>query len=137
MVTRAYKVDTDCRDIRLGVSVVGESQEQAGLSNTGVSDEEQLEEVVVSGSCQQRCPRWPSRSHGVPVQVAGQWRGGEALGVGQQRRTSEIKDVRKRAYHSGFMMTELRSARQMWVLGYALGQLLSSEACDDKGMAEG
>lgn len=49
---RAYEVDTDCGNIGLSVSVVGESQEQAGLSNTGVSDEEQLEEVVVSGSCQ-------------------------------------------------------------------------------------
>lgn len=49
---RAYEVDTDCGDIGLGVSVVGESQEQAGLSNTGVSDEEQLEEVVVSKPCQ-------------------------------------------------------------------------------------
>jgi hypothetical protein len=49
-ITRTYKVDTNCRDIRLSVSIVGESQEQAGLSNTGVSDEEQLEEVVVSDS---------------------------------------------------------------------------------------
>lgn len=48
----AYEVDTDCGDVGLGVSVVGESQEQTGLSNTGVSDEEQLEEVVVSMSCQ-------------------------------------------------------------------------------------
>lgn len=51
-ITRAYEVDTDCGDIRLGVSIIGEPQEQAGLSNTGVSDEEQLEEVVVSVSCQ-------------------------------------------------------------------------------------
>ena len=51
-IIRAYKVDTDCGDIGLGVSVVSESQEQAGLSNTGVSDEEQLEEVVVSSPCQ-------------------------------------------------------------------------------------
>lgn len=48
MTTRAYKVNTDCGDVRLGVSVVGESQKQAGLSNTGVSDEEQFEEVIVS-----------------------------------------------------------------------------------------
>ena len=44
----AYEVDTDGRDVGLGVCVVGESQEQAGLSNTGVTDEEELEEVVVS-----------------------------------------------------------------------------------------
>lgn len=52
VITRAYEVNTDCGDVGLGVSVVGESQEQAGLSDTGVSDEEQLEEVVVSGPCQ-------------------------------------------------------------------------------------
>lgn len=44
----AYEVDTNCGDVGLGVCVVGESQKQAGLSNTGVTDEEELEEVVVS-----------------------------------------------------------------------------------------
>jgi hypothetical protein len=44
----AYKVNTDRRDVGLGVGVVGETQEQARLSNTGVTDEEQLEEIVVS-----------------------------------------------------------------------------------------
>lgn len=46
----AYEVDTDGRDVGLGICVVGESQEQARLSNTGVTDEEKLEEVVVSVS---------------------------------------------------------------------------------------
>lgn len=46
--TDAYKVDTDCGNVGLGVGVVGKSQEQARLSNTGVTDEEQLEEVIVS-----------------------------------------------------------------------------------------
>ena len=45
-----HEVDTDGRDVGLGICVVGESQEQAGLSNTGVTDEEKLEEVVVSVS---------------------------------------------------------------------------------------
>ena len=43
-----YEVDTDGGDVRLGVGVVGKSQQQARLSNTGVTDEEELEEVVVS-----------------------------------------------------------------------------------------
>lgn len=47
-VVNAYEVDTDCGDVGLGVGVVGEPQQQARLSNTGVTDEEQLEEVVVS-----------------------------------------------------------------------------------------
>lgn len=46
--TDAYKVDTDCGNVGLGVGVIGKSQEQARLSNTGVTDEEQLEEVIVS-----------------------------------------------------------------------------------------
>jgi hypothetical protein len=44
----AYEVDTDGRDVALGVRVVGESKQQARLSNTRVTDEEELEEVVVS-----------------------------------------------------------------------------------------
>jgi len=42
------EVHPDSRDVALRVRVVGESQEQAGLSDAGVADEEQLEEVVVS-----------------------------------------------------------------------------------------
>lgn len=44
----AYKVDSDCGNVGLGVGIIGKSQEQARLSNTGVTDEEQLEEVIVS-----------------------------------------------------------------------------------------
>lgn len=44
-----HKIDTDGRDVGLGVGVIGESQKQARLSNTGISDEEELEEIVVSG----------------------------------------------------------------------------------------
>lgn len=44
----AYEVDTDRGDVGLGVGIIGETQQQAGLSHTGVTDEEQLEEVVVS-----------------------------------------------------------------------------------------
>lgn len=43
-----YEVDTDGRDVALGVGVVGEPKEQAGLSDTGVTDEQKLEQVVVS-----------------------------------------------------------------------------------------
>lgn len=44
-----HKVDTNSRDVRLGIGVIGESQQQTRLSNTGISDEEELEEVIVSG----------------------------------------------------------------------------------------
>jgi hypothetical protein len=47
-VSSTYKVNTDSRDVTLGVGVVGETKQQARLSNTGVSDEEELEEVIVS-----------------------------------------------------------------------------------------
>lgn len=45
---QTHEVDTDGRDVGFRVGVIGEPQEKAGLSNTGVSDEEELEEVVVS-----------------------------------------------------------------------------------------
>jgi hypothetical protein len=43
-----YEVDTDGGDVGLGVGIVGKSQQQARLSNTGITDEEELEEIVVS-----------------------------------------------------------------------------------------
>jgi hypothetical protein len=45
----AYEVDADGGDVGLCVGVVGEPQEQARLADTGVTDEQQLEEIVVSG----------------------------------------------------------------------------------------
>ena len=45
----AYKVNADGGDVGLCVGIVGEPQEQARLADTGVTDEQQLEEVVVSG----------------------------------------------------------------------------------------
>jgi hypothetical protein len=56
-----YEVNADCGNVRFCVGVVGESEQQARLSNTAVSDEKQLEEVVVSESSGQsemkRLPR--------------------------------------------------------------------------------
>src|SRR5690242_9536395 len=46
---RTYKVDADGGDVALCVCVVGEPEQQARLSNTRVTDEEELEQVVVSG----------------------------------------------------------------------------------------
>lgn len=43
-----YEVYADGRDVALRVGVVCEPQEQAGLSDAGVTDEEEFEEVVVS-----------------------------------------------------------------------------------------
>lgn len=43
-----YEIDTDCRNVRFRVGVIGKSKEQARLSNTRISDEEELEEIIVS-----------------------------------------------------------------------------------------
>ena len=43
-----YEVNTNGGYVAFSVCVVGESKQQAGLSDSGISDEEQLEEVVVS-----------------------------------------------------------------------------------------
>lgn len=42
------EIDTDGGDVGLGVGIIGKSQQQARLSNTGISDEEELEEIIVS-----------------------------------------------------------------------------------------
>jgi hypothetical protein len=43
-----YEVYPDGGDVALRVRVICETKEQARLSNTGVSDEEELEEIIVS-----------------------------------------------------------------------------------------
>jgi hypothetical protein len=43
-----YEIDADGGDVGFGVCIVGEPQKQARLSDTGITDEEELEEVVVS-----------------------------------------------------------------------------------------
>lgn len=43
-----YKVHTDGGDVAFCVGVIGKTQQQAGLSNARVADEEQLEQVIVS-----------------------------------------------------------------------------------------
>lgn len=48
MVGTTHKVHTYGRDIALRVCVVGETKQQARFTNARVSDEEELEEVVVS-----------------------------------------------------------------------------------------
>lgn len=50
-----YKVNTDGGNVRLGVGVIGKSQQQTRLSNTGITDEEELEEVVVSRIGEEAC----------------------------------------------------------------------------------
>ena len=43
-----HEVNTDGGDVGLSVGIVSESEEETRLSNTRVSDKEELEEVVVS-----------------------------------------------------------------------------------------
>ena len=40
------EVDADGRDVGLGVGVVGEPKEQTRLSNAGVANQEQLEQII-------------------------------------------------------------------------------------------
>jgi len=43
-----YEVNTDSRNVAFRVGVISKTEQQAGLSNTGVSDEEKLKKVIVS-----------------------------------------------------------------------------------------
>jgi len=42
-----FKVHADGGDVALGVGVIGKSEQQTRLSNTRISDKEELEEIVV------------------------------------------------------------------------------------------
>lgn len=43
-----YKIHTNRGDVAFRVGIIGKSKKQARLSNTGVSNKQELEEVVVS-----------------------------------------------------------------------------------------
>ena len=43
-----YEIDANGGDVGLGVGIIGESQQQAGLSDAGVTNKQELEEVIVS-----------------------------------------------------------------------------------------
>lgn len=45
-----YKVNTNGRDVGLGVRVIGETKQQARLSDAGISDQQELEQVIVSAN---------------------------------------------------------------------------------------
>ncbi len=52
LVAGTYEIDTNSGNVGLGVGIIGETEQQARLSYTRVTDEEELEEVVVSaGEC--------------------------------------------------------------------------------------
>lgn len=44
-----FEINTDSGNVRLRIGIVGKPQKKAGLSDTRVSDEEELEEVIVFG----------------------------------------------------------------------------------------
>lgn len=46
----SYKVHPNSRDVAFRVCVVGKSQQQTRLSNTRVTDQQELEKIVVSES---------------------------------------------------------------------------------------
>jgi hypothetical protein len=48
MISYTYEIDANSGDVRFGICIVCESQQQAGLSNSRVSDKEKLEKIIVS-----------------------------------------------------------------------------------------
>lgn len=49
---QTHKINADGGDVALRVCVIGKAQQQAGLADTRVTDEEEFEEVVVSAEGQ-------------------------------------------------------------------------------------
>lgn len=47
-ISATYKINADSRDVAFRVGIIGKTEQEARLSNTGVSDEEKLEKIIVS-----------------------------------------------------------------------------------------
>jgi hypothetical protein len=54
---QTHKIHADGGDVALRICVIGKAEQQAGLADTRVADEEQLEEIVVSAQGQAGRPR--------------------------------------------------------------------------------
>jgi len=46
-----FKIDANCRNIRFRIGVVGKSQQQTRLSDTGIADKQELDQKVVVCAC--------------------------------------------------------------------------------------
>ena len=123
-----YEVDADSRDVGLCVGVVGEPQQQARLADTGVTDEQQLEEVVVSGivlAAEAGAGAGAAAGDGEAARVAGiAGIGGKSVGEGEdpgkEQRVSAankassaaglrcVDGVQEAAYYSGFIVADAR-----------------------------
>jgi hypothetical protein len=47
-LVNTHEINTDCRDITLGICIICESQQKTRLSYTGITDKEKFEEIIVS-----------------------------------------------------------------------------------------
>ena len=45
---QTYKIDSNGGDVGLRVGIIGESQQETGLSDTGVSDKQEFEEIIAA-----------------------------------------------------------------------------------------
>lgn len=43
-----YKINANCADIALCICVIGKSEQQTGLSNARVADQQQFEEIIAT-----------------------------------------------------------------------------------------
>lgn len=43
-----YKIDSNCADIALCICVIGKSEQQTGLSNARIADQQQFEEIIAA-----------------------------------------------------------------------------------------
>lgn len=99
-----HKVDTDGGNVGLGVGVVGKSKQQARLSNTGITDEEELEEIVVSGGKYVR----------TGLSVASKWF--QQIRFGARFRRDAMGTLERLGQHRGFLVRRLSQRRGRGVL---------------------
>jgi hypothetical protein len=90
----AYEVDADGRDVALGIRVVSKAQQQAGLADTRVADQHELEHVVILLRC------------------GGRHR---ARSVGKERRRAETR-ARATAALAGHVMGTQGWVNPLWIL---------------------
>ena len=113
-----YEVDADGRDVGLGISVVGEPQEQARLADTGITDEQQLEQVVVSNMLSAVGCRDERKQRALQIWAVDRGSGRErkhwkragvlAANKGGRGAQLDVGAVSRSAYYSGFIVGGLQ-----------------------------
>lgn len=99
-----YEINTDRRDVGLGVCVIGKTQQEARLSDTGIPNKQELEEVIVSEGGVNICDLGNSMAEEDGMEDIGKTLSTVSMPSFLLVQAGPVIVDRVMTYHSGFMV---------------------------------